>query len=236
MEYTLDNLDALPRQYIEITPKAYSGKAMDIARCRQVASASQVRARGWHFPHIDRNGMIVGKNNAYVGNEIDGAVLTDHIERWRLYPSGHFLFTAKLWEVPAPEIQEVMRKNQFPSSRKGNIKGFVSFVGQIYMVAEAYAFASRLAQGVPFEGPIRISVGLRNVKSWCLGSTEFGVDLEEFITNIDGPEDSRDVPLEDLVADPLQQAVTATVGLFQQFNWFDPSRGMIENWQRQIFK
>lgn len=234
MQYSLANLDALPRSYVEITPEAYRSDAMDVARCREVISTSQVRARGWYFPHIARDGLIVGQNGKYIGNEIEAGVITDHTERWRLYPSGHFLFTAKLWEVP--EAQPTMRTNHFPSSQEGKIKGFVSFVGQIYLIAEAYVFASRLVQAVPFEGPAHITVGLRNVKNWCLGSTEFGVDLEEYMTNIDEPQDSREVALNSLIANPLEHATNATVGLFQQFNWLDPSPRMIENWQRKIFK
>jgi hypothetical protein len=235
MQYSLSNLHALPRSFVELKPTVYEAEALSLVQCREIVSASQVLARGWYFPHINRDAISVGSRGMFVNNETDGGVFSRHIERWRMYRSGHFLFTAKLWEVPGEEIQERMRANMFPD-RRSDIEGFISFIGQIYSISEAYVFAARLAQGIPYRTPVDVTVGLRNVRGWSLGSNEPAVDLSAYVTALDAPEHTAEIEPTNLIADPLGLAVDATIGIFQQFGWLDPSAGMIENWQRQIFR
>src|SRR5579872_4593410 len=226
--HSLDNLHALPRSFVEVRPVVYESEALSLAQCQEIVSASQVRVRGWYFPHINRDALSVGPQGAFVNNEFAGGAWSEHIERWRMYRSGHFLFTAKLWEVPGEEIQERMRANMFPTMRS-DIQGFISFIGQIYGISEAYVFAARLAQAIPYRGPVDITVGLRNVRGWSLGSSEFAVDLGPYVTALEAPEHVAQLESVRLISDPLGHAVDATIGIFQQFGWLEPSAGMIEN-------
>lgn len=235
MQYSLSNLHALPSSFAEIRPTVYDAEALSLVQCREIVSASQVLARGWYFPHINRDAISVGSRGMFVNNETDGGGFQHHIERWRMYRSGHFLFTAKLWEVSDEEIQGRMRDNMFANTRS-DIEGFISFIGQIYSISEAYVFAARLAQGIPYRTPVDITVGLRNVRGWSLGSNEFAIDLGPYVTALEAPEHAVQLEPARLIADPLGLAVQATIGIFQQFGWLEPSAGMIENWQRQIFR
>lgn len=235
MQYGLSDLNALPRSFVEIRPTVYEPEALTLAQCQELVAASQVLARGWYFPHINREAISVGPRGAFVNNETDSGVFSRHIERWRMYRSGQFLFTAKLWEFPEEELQQRMRDNMFPTTRS-DIQGFISFIGQIYSISEAYVFAARLAQGAPYQGSVDVTVGLRNVGGWSLGSTEFAVDLGPYVTALEAPEHSVQVEPTSLIADPLGLAVDAVIAVFQQFGWLQPSAGMVENWQRQIFR
>ncbi len=237
MDYTLSGLVTLPRLEVTIAPQAYDPAALTLARCEEVVSTSQVRARGWYFPHINRDRLAAGPRSAYLANETEAAGWVNHLERWRLYTTGQFVFQAMLWDVPDAELQAKMLENaRYEIKANANIAGFVNFVGLIYSIGEVFVFASRLAQAVPFQTQVDVLVGLRSVKHWALGSSDFGADITPYTTPHDSPEQKVSVPLDVLIASPLAIATKATVGIFEQFGWLNPSPNMIAQWQAEIFK
>ncbi|MHB8152481.1 MAG: hypothetical protein ACYDGW_05920 [Vulcanimicrobiaceae bacterium] len=241
MNYTINDIEQQPRFVVAIAPLRYDAERLSIERCVDIVSTCQVRVRGWSFPYSNREGIVSGERNRYIMHETEVQGIIKHLERWRMYRSGQFVFRMMLWEVPDASVQEKMRENADGSNYRhwdfDKLNGFVSFIGVIYSISEAFTFASRLVQAVPYDTSADISVSLRGVKNWALGSTNFGVSLDEaYIARADALEHQVIAPLDELVADPLGKAADAITSLFQQFGWMDPSRMMIGNWQRQIFK
>ncbi len=241
MTYSLAQIEQVPRLVIAITPKKYDENLLDIKKCIEVVNTSQVRARGWYFPHLNRDALAPGERNQFLMNETESHGFVEHLEQWRLYRSGQFTFRSMLWDVPSDEVQQNMRRNAAEWNFRGidlsNVLGFIGFVGIIYSIGEAYVFASRLAQSIPYSSDVEITIGLRGVKGWALGSNHPGVHLDNpYITRGDSPEHQAVISVEDLIANPLGLAVASTVELFQQFSWLDPSPAMIANWQREIFR
>ncbi|MHB8415749.1 MAG: hypothetical protein ACYDB1_10270 [Acidiferrobacteraceae bacterium] len=241
MDYTIKEIEQVPRLVVSVAPLRYDAERLSIQRCAEIIPTCQVRVRGWFFPHISRESIVSGERNRYIMHETEVQGIIRHLEQWRMYRSGQFVFRMMLWEVPNAGAQEKMRENADGSNYNhwdfDRLKGFVGFVGVIYSVSEAFTFASRLAQAVPYDTPADISVSLRGLKNWALGSTDWAVHLDEaYIARVDALEHQVVAPLDELVADPLGKAADAITSLFQQFGWMDPSRTMIGNWQRQIFK
>ena len=238
-EFSIENLSKLPRFVASITPQRYDPKALDVQRCRAIVEAGQVRARGWYFPHIDRERLAAGPKLEYIQNEADYQGFVDHIERWRFYTSGQFVFQMMAWEVPDKEAQEEMRKQTtmfYPDRAKSIVAGFLSFIMCIYSISEVYVFASRLAQEIPYDTSVEIMVGYRSVKNWALGSLEPSVSLDfPYITPNDTLTSERTVALDDLIAKPLELAAAAVIEIFEQFSWSNASPSMIASWQGQIF-
>lgn len=238
MDISIANLRNLPRFVVSIAPQSYNEKRLSTKDCLEVVSASQVRVRGWYFPHIDRNSVRSGRNGSYVVHETEE--LGYHLEQWQMYRSGQFLFRMMPWEVPNGEVQDRMRENarRWDSRRDANeVDGFIEFKMLIYSTTEAYVFAARLAQAAHYDTAVDIQVGLRGVRGWALGSNEFGVHLYgAYIAQDDAALYERSIPLDILIGNPLDLALEATKSLFSQFGWLDADTGMIENWQREIFK
>jgi hypothetical protein len=224
-----------------IVPKEYNNALITGDRYEQVVAGSQVRARGWPLPYYKRAELTIGPREAYCTSETEALTSVNHVEEWRLFSSGQFIFRMKLWEAGDTELQERMRKNMRHSDlsekQLATLGGFVSFIALIYSVSEAYVFASRLAQAIPYEMPIEIQVGLRGVRNWALASNDFAVDLyNAYVAGIDAPEYATVVAIDALVASPLALATTAIQSLFRQFSWPDASADVIANWQRQLFE
>lgn len=238
MELNLANLPRLPRLNVVISPQRYELERLTAKQCIEVVSSSQVRARGWYFPHINRDGITSGPGGTYVMDQTE--LRGEHLEQWRMYKSGQFLIQMMPWEVPNAEVQETMRENarHWDSAISVNdVPGFLSFIMMILSVTEVCIFAARLAQAARYDTAVEIEVSLRGIKGWAIGSNDFAVDLYgAYVAKTDTVEYAKTAPLDGLIANPLGEAVIATQTLLEQFGWFDIAPETIENWQRRYFK
>lgn len=237
MDYTAANLSHLPRLTVLIAPQRYDPERLTIRECIEVVSGCQVRARGWYYPHINRDGTRVGPHGLYVRDETD---IGDHIEQWRMYRSGQFVSRMVPWEVPDGESQEKMRKNSRPWDSRMNIDdvpGLLSFIMLILNVSEVYLFAASLAQAARYDTAVDLQVGLRGIQGWALGSNEQGVHLNgAYIAGSNIIDSTRSIPLNKLIAEPLEEAVVSLQTLFEQFGWFTIADDTIRNWQRRYLR
>ncbi len=235
------SIDSSARYVLTIVPLRLNEELIDVRRYDDLLSTAQVQARGWYFPHIERQRpLTIGPRELYCESKSGSALIGDHPEEWRLYRNGQFLFRAKLLEDGDTEVQANMRKSVRPW-RQGEgaidaIRGFVSFVSLIYSITETFEFAARLAQAIPYESAVEITVGLRGTRGWAIGSTDPGIRLSGlYTTATDKQEVAQVVELDVLVAKPFELAIKAIQSIFRQFGWANASDAMIAGWQREIF-
>jgi hypothetical protein len=241
MSEVSDRLNDQASFVLAIVPQKYDATLVDVNRYERIIGSSQVRARGWSFPYYKSAALEIGPGESYCSQETLALTSANHIEQWRLYRSGQFLFRMKLWEAGDDEVQERMRKtmrhSDLSDKQLAATPGFISFVALIYSVSEAYVFAARLAQAIPYDVSIDVRVGLRNVRNWALASNDQSVDLyNAYVARNDRPQYSSVLALDALIGAPLDHATTAIQSLFRQFGWPDASPDVIANWQRNIFK
>jgi hypothetical protein len=234
MSPTIGELGGVPRFIVAISPRDY-GRRLTLERCKDIVFTSQVRARGWYFPHISLDALAAGPESAYLQNETE---TSDELERWRLYLSGQFVFEGALWEYGNVEQQAQMRRSAERHMRQ-NAKpadGFLNFIMCIFSISEAYVLASRLTQQIPYDTTVEIMVGYKSVANWGLASSRPGIDLYGPYTSLGATVTSRKVvPVDDLVARPLDLALDSIADIFAQFGWLDPQPSMMMGWQTEIF-
>lgn len=214
-----------PRLEVAVSPNRYTSQAMTREQMFGALSSSAVNARGWSFPYYDERCVLVGPNERYIGGEIDFTTAVVHLEEWRLYSSGQFLLRMRPWEVPDQEWQRKVRDTFNSRGRQlsESVVGFLAFDLLIFSVTEAYIFAGRLAQSMPYDGMIDIKIGLKSVQGYALASRDEQRRLyDAYMTTIDNPHDDVTMPIDALVADPKAAAATALIRLFRQFRWHDP--------------
>jgi hypothetical protein len=238
VDYTLSDLPSLPRINFSIAPQEALTPPLALSRLRDIVYSCQVRARGWYFPHVTAEALVSGPDASYIEHETEAQGFVDHLERWRLYASGQFVFEEMLWEVPNAEVQARMRQSSHLSGAEEaqQIRGFVSFVGLIYYISEAYTFAANLAQTAPYRSQINIHTEVKGVQKWALGSTDFGVDIAPYTARATNLISRKSFGIDELVADPLNLAVASITEIFQQFGFLEPSPRMISTWQSNIFR
>jgi len=235
------NLDVLPSFFVGVTPSDYDAERLSAERCKALVLGNQVRFRGWSFPYARDASIVAGSNSAYVEQSTDSqGFAIRHLERWRMYRSGQFLFSALVWEYSNEELQRKARE-EFQWSLHGaklreDPPGYLSFIIVIYWITEAYVFASRLAQSVPYSTPVEIRVGYRNINGWALTSTQPEYSLDEIYICKRYPFSVKPVEVDRLVGDPLGCASEAIISIFQQFEWMEPSARMIAQHQLSIVK
>lgn len=238
IEPCLKNIHKLPRFVASISPQEYQKKTLSGRDAIKPIQEAQVRARGWYFPHI--NGPSMGPNSDYLQDSIDIEGWSNHVERWRFYASGLFVFEGMLWEYPNAELQRQMRiqaDRYMSSGARSNAEGFVSFVGAIYAISEVYVFAKNLVQSIQVGSGVEIMVGYSSVRNYALESSDPGVSIYgPYTSHNETIRSTKTIRVDTLVADPLGLSTDAVTDVFQQFAWLDPPRSMIENWQRQIFR
>jgi len=205
----------------------------DVAK--KLVFENRASLRGWDFPHVDPREVYNAED--YVFSVIDW---NNHLELWRMYLSGQFIYIGNLWDV-LPEFQEKLRRevessrNDGTPNQKASIKGVTSFIGLIYSVTEFYVFAARLSSALSLTGSLDIKNTLHNVEDWVLGAGEPAMGWYSFYqSKTRDIELSRTLPVNELVADPKTAAVLAIKRLFEGFNWNDASPNMIRGWQDKL--
>lgn len=195
---------------------------------------TKVSLRGWDFPHV--NPREVTNANGYVFGAVDW---NNHLELWRMYQSGQFIYLGTLWDV-LPEFQASLRKEMernfilATGEQKQSVVGLTSFIGLIYSVTEFYVFAARLASALGVES-IELKNFLRNIKGWALASGDPSILWHSFYQcRIEEIDLSGKLQTKDLVGDPAREASAAIKHLFELFNWNDASPNMIRQWQDKL--
>lgn len=214
-----------PRFEVTIAPQRYDPSALNLEGSQRVILTSRVQARGWSFPYVDERSLIVGPGEQYIGGEIDFQTFVSHLEEWRLYPSGQFLLRMRPWEVADADWQAKTRESLETRERtlSPEVIGFVSFELLLFTVTEAYIFASRLVQEIPYTTAADVQLGLRGVTGYALASSEPSRPLyEPYLCPIDNPHFASSIALDVLISDPKAVAITAATSLYRQFRWATP--------------
>jgi hypothetical protein len=228
----LDQIREQPYYSVRIVPGHDLGD-VDHETLRRALGETAVRLRGWDFPHFDPN--TVYNTPAYVGTTVDWE---RHVELWRMYRSGQFVYFGGLWDM-ALDFQQRHRA-EFDrdvivanAEQKKSVAGLVSFVGMIYSVTEFYLFAARLAEALGFASDVRLRVALHHVEDWVLIAGEPDVLWHSFYqSKID------EIPLTpprsgDLATDPVAAAASGLRELFASFNWMSPE-ATIKHYQEKF--
>ena len=201
---------------------------------RSILSKDAVRLRGWDFPHYQADKAWNAQTHVF-----STIMYEEHLELWRIYRSGQFVYFSSLWDV-FRDFQSRLR-TQFErnvvlanQAQKDATKGLTSFIGMIYSVTEFFVFSARLAQSLRIVD-FKLDILLRNVSDWALVPGDEGIPWSGFyqckINEIRLPaEDSHAI-----VEDPLAASRTALRELFESFNW-NGSAGAIQHYQERFME
>jgi hypothetical protein len=218
---------------VRITP----GRALEagLSQVKCAVAECAISLRGWDFPHFESRAVYNAPSFAfsYVNWE-------RHVEYWRMYQSGQFVFLGASWDTGA-SFQDVLMK-EVPlmiarDSDKESVVGVLSFIGMIYSVTEFYLFASRLSTRLGYAGDARLDIALHNIEGWALGSGDPRISwhylYQAHVGTIRAPvPESTDLLTS---ADAATAARSGLLKLFEGFDW-DASSTVIEDWQQRLMQ
>jgi hypothetical protein len=160
---TLEPHWAHPR-VVELCPVAkepFLESRMPLEEVLPTVSRATVRFRGWDFPHLNPH-----KPPEYHANYVASSdEFRGHLEYWRAFMSGQFLYLSGVREATEPGWKEklahsaqnrVLVTEDFDWSR---VPGFIDVVNLVYTITEFFEFAARYVQALPDVDVVGITVG-----------------------------------------------------------------------------
>jgi hypothetical protein len=226
----LDDIKKAPYYSLRIQPA--TGCSLTIATARSIVQKDAVRMRGWDFPHYFEDS--VGNAQTYLFNATSWS---GHVELWRLYRSGQFLYIGAPWDLGMDHQERMMtefRNSVFirNASQKDEVIGVMSFVGMIYSITEFHLFAARFGKSLDVTD-FALDIGLHNIENWGLVPGEPSVPwhsvLRAKVKSIRIPSPNAQAVFED----PITTSAEALKEIFECFDW-ENSDGAIRSWQERF--
>lgn len=203
---------------INFRPATPEDRIEGVTAARNIALRSAVSLRGWDFPHMPPR---VGDGD-YVQNLADcfqaGTAWGDKRELWRIYVSSQFLFLRGVRTDWAKEGAAIFGGT---TSHPDNVLGVVD---NVWTIAEAFEFLSRLNRAGLYGHGAEVSIQLRNTAGRMLY-------VDESRRASFFPPRRTDAPnieyhgqfTQSEIAEPKPLTVKAAQFVFDKFGWEAPS-------------
>lgn len=215
---------------INLRPTEYnSNRIGSLSECRDLVESSQVRLRGWYYPHIDEKEFVNGQNWVASGSDFGGS-----IEYWRLYQSGQFIHQFAMEEDYG--LKE-SRRHELTEEFRTEAKGYLSILSTLYSITEIFEFTARMASKGIFVPGIELSIRLidtedRQLFFWDKLRTlnrAYKCTIPEILY---GATFDR---LKIMACAP-ELALDATRYIFERFNWSQVPMGILAEEQRKLLE
>ncbi|MFZ1978161.1 MAG: hypothetical protein WAV76_09415 [Bacteroidota bacterium] len=244
MNNTLANLPvpvlSLPRWRVNFRPLFYNPERLkSLSDCFKTIEKTHLHLRGWDFPHLSSNTIRRGQGSNWIGSWSD---FMGHVEYWRFYQSGQFLYLSSIREVTEPDWKaHILETMKYHFSFDKNIKieevpGFIDFVNFNYTVTEFLEFAARLAQAGIYDGQFRLCISLIDIKGFLLSANANRAWDYAYVSNENVLE--REILLDptDVIATSAEKALETIIWFFERFGWLSPSIGILKDDQQKFLK
>jgi len=192
----------------------------NLASISTLLEKSQVTLRGWYFPHFDRRNTsnFARGVQSYMGGSSSG-----HLEAYRAYQSGAFVWRSALWEETVASMRE-----------RGKA---LSFVGVILDITEHFLFAKRYYETLAPEGTVNLTIRLTDTQDRVLksfGDLREGVLFAEYVCREPQVEIQTKCTVAELAAAYDELARKAVRRVYELFNWNKSDEDMIRSWQERL--
>jgi hypothetical protein len=217
------------RGYWEVTlhPGAFVERRIaKLGELRKIIEDLSVRFRGWDFPHIDREGPILGTD--WIESSVDWS---NYVEYWRAYQSGQFIY---IGGIRTDWYDQSIFEQPSNDWKPGQL---LPIGDTIYRLTEIFEFANRLAIGPLAVDAMTVSiklVGLKGRRLYIDNQNRSGFSFPR-TAGIEEYPMTFSVLSPELVAKTRELALTAAEELFERFDW-EPGHDMLAQWQNELFR
>jgi hypothetical protein len=192
----------------------------NLAAISQLLSASQITLRGRSLPHLDarQTSNFARGVQSYMGNES----VSGHLEGYRAYQSGVFVWRSVYWEDTVPSMQ---------TGEKA-----LSFVGVILDITEYFLFAKRYYEKLAPDATVSLTIRLTQTQDRVLKSynDRDGMLFGRYVCRESQIEVLTECTVAELIASYDELARKAIRRVYELFNWNDSSEEMIRGWQERL--
>jgi hypothetical protein len=229
----IERIRSGPYWRLVIRPEPFAENRLRLEELLPTVSKATVRFRGWDFPHVNRNKALFTAAN-YIATTED---FLSHLEHWRMYMSGQFVYIAGVRESTDPRWKEKLaRSARFsliaPSTDFdwSKVPGFIEVVNFVYTITEFFELAARLNQSLPDTEATKIIIGLHNIEGFVLTVDDFnrGGLWDPYAADEQTLENAWTIPLSTLVRASENLTLEAIQWFLVRFGWMEPNTEQIK--------
>ncbi len=190
-----------------------------LASISTLLAESQITLRGWYFPHFDQpsTSNFARGVQSYMKRSSSG-----HLEGYRAFQSGTFVWRGTLWE----DVIKSMSTGQKA----------LSFVGVILSITEYFLFARRYYEKFAPDATVKLVIRLTDTQDRILASYNINEgDLHgEYICREPRVEVQTKCTVAELGASYDELARKAIRRVYELFNWNSSTEEMMKSWQERL--
>jgi hypothetical protein len=200
-------------------PSIYNKKRFQSQKeIADVILRNKIMLRGWDFPHLgnDSSNFNLGKQSL--------TSWENHVESWRFYMSGLFVWKEEFWE----DIRGIKDEEGRP---------VLAYENSMYNITEYFLFLKRI-YGEETKDIDTIHVKLKLTKCFdrALDSTHPGVIIHNYLSKEDDIEMIEDIKIAELNASFEAIARKFILNLFLLFNCEWIGEEVIASWQKKLIE
>lgn len=192
-----------PAEYVEL-------RIPTLHEVKRIVTECRVSRRGWDFPHIRRDAENISPGKTYFQGS---SSFEEHVEEWRLYQSGQFLFKAIIREA------YIEHKYKPITLASGKISGVISFGNWVWNITEFCEFAYRLGSRLTLDRGLNIVIKLVGIKNFAVGAwREEKLNVEGSLCLTDTIEITRRLGSSSISTDYDSVAISMFIELMSHFD------------------
>jgi hypothetical protein len=204
----------------------------------ELIQSTKLSLRGWDYPHLSHKPHQRATGNRWIAAWSD---FMSHVEYWRFYQSGQFLYLAAVREAVEPQWRAQLRHaaeshGSYVDMNWDTVPGYFSLLNFLYTVTEIIEFAARLAQRGVYPGEIALAIELRKVSGFVLTpdlDRAWSGVRQTFEPNIGR---TWNYESKDLVAASAEIGIQVSAWFFERLGWLDPSVEVLRRDQKQFLE
>jgi len=228
----------LPHWRVVYRPKAFEPERIDsLRRCLDLVENNAVSLRGWDFPHLGEARRELRFGESWVESWVD---FMSHLEFWRMYQSGQFLYLGAVREMRDQEWHGQLMRAATDHLRRvlgvdvTAVVGCFSVTNFVYTVSEHFEFAARLCQAGIYPEGVDLTIQLKKAQGIGL-SADFG---RAWYNDIATSELGKTWSFESgaLVSTVADASLQAIKWFFERLGWPNASLSALRSEQEKLFQ
>lgn len=204
-----------------------------LADCQRAVESSQVRLRGWYYPHVSRHEGSWERGHDWIGNHVD---FRSHLEYWRMFQSGQFVHLLGVREMLDNSWEEKLRSQFMGECPPPAPTGFINVQNALCLFTEILEFAARLTELGVLDGQVSLDLSLNGVNGVALTTDPERYWSSCYRTRLQIIAKISKWPAAELIAGRKELAIDLLFWFFERFGWDNPPRSVFEQDQEKFLK
>ena len=232
MHPILDKIHSTGYWRINIYPSVFNQSLISsLTEVREIIDSCVVSLRGWDYPDIERNNITNGQDWIECTSEFKEL---GHLEYWRFFQSGQFIHQFACLEDFRVNLENLPTLSVLTPSPSGK---YLSILSTLYSMTEIFEFASNLAAKEWYGDEVHINVSLNNIEGRQLFFYDRSRYLRKaYICSLPSIEYDINISKDKLISYTPENAMKATIFVFERFNWEHKSDKIFPEEQKKFLE